>query len=390
MHVGATCIVSDRGGQAEMIEDGRSGLITPSDDPQSLAIAIRRILKNAHLKENLSRGAKERSQKITSKERILEAKINLFSTMIEKENKERGGSSRIFSFPRTPNADGISFPLPPKGMVVLDASFSDSHSIQISIGSIQDEVLASPGWKVRVLLDREQIVDLPEDCLRQSPIDTPPWLELPDDHVVVYVMAGTRLDKNCLFPLISQVHQSPFPCGSFLWLRAAKTNVFPYRPDFSFHDLLLCGGILPPVFAVRAAQLHRCKNLTGLDRPSTRLCALMAAAAAGGDLIFQHTGDVCGEFCGELPQVDKDVQIRAAGYLGALQLLSNSVCSLGNLEFPGAISPEDSTRFPEFENAYREHQALKQMLPVRLLRKFGVLNLLRRIFPQIKKAIGSG
>jgi glycosyltransferase involved in cell wall biosynthesis len=390
MHEGATCIVSDQGGHCEMIEDGRSGLVTPADDPEALANAIGRVLKNSQSKENLSRGARERARKITDKNNFLERKVGLFSAMIEKENREKQERGRQYSILWGSDTNADDSILPGEGIVVLDAEGFDYKSIQTTIESVQRESRSSIGWNTVVLLDPDQTIDLPEGWERISPIDSTPWMEISGEDFVIYLLAGTRMHRGCLISLIRQVQNSPLPCGSFLWLRAASSNSFPYRPDSSFHDLMLGGGILPPAFAVKAAHLQRCPNFAGLEGPSTRLCALMTAAATDGDILFQHTGDVCGEFCGELPQVNKDVQIRATGYLAALHLVPRTLTSFGNLQFPGAMSFEENSRFLELQNAYNEHQALKQMLPVRLLRKLGVLSLIRRIFPQVKKAIGSG
>jgi glycosyltransferase involved in cell wall biosynthesis len=57
---GMAVVVSDVGGIPEMVEDGRSGLLVPPDDPDALAAALRRLLSDVDLRELLGAAARER------------------------------------------------------------------------------------------------------------------------------------------------------------------------------------------------------------------------------------------------------------------------------------------------------------------------------------------
>ena len=50
----------------------------------------------------------------------------------------------------------------------------------------------------------------------------------------------------------------------------------------------------------------------------------------------------------------------------------------------------DAHRLAELEKVYREHTALKNMAPVRWMRKAGIFNVARAMFPKSKKMIGDG
>jgi len=60
MAYGVATIASHVGGVAEIIEDGRSGLIVPPGDPQALAAAITRLHDTPKLRADLGRRGKER------------------------------------------------------------------------------------------------------------------------------------------------------------------------------------------------------------------------------------------------------------------------------------------------------------------------------------------
>lgn len=60
MALGAPVVGSDAGGMAEIIEDGRSGVLFSSGDPESLAEAIRRILADPALRQRIAAAAPDR------------------------------------------------------------------------------------------------------------------------------------------------------------------------------------------------------------------------------------------------------------------------------------------------------------------------------------------
>jgi len=60
MAAGAPVVVSDSGGPAEIVEDGRSGLHFRTGDPAALAQAVLRLLRDPLLRENLAAGGRSR------------------------------------------------------------------------------------------------------------------------------------------------------------------------------------------------------------------------------------------------------------------------------------------------------------------------------------------
>lgn len=57
-------VVSTRvGGIPEAVMDGKEGLLVPPGDPQALATALRRLLADAALREQMGQAARERVQR---------------------------------------------------------------------------------------------------------------------------------------------------------------------------------------------------------------------------------------------------------------------------------------------------------------------------------------
>jgi hypothetical protein len=322
-------------------------------------------------------------------------------------------------------ADAAPPRLPGRGLVLIDAGKAKAESLASTQKSVLEELQSTPDWPVAVLCDPKQDVEIPASWSRVRASERPLWLDLDPDAAVVYVLAGVRFDFGRLSRLVTQLEDSRNPCGSFLWLRPANAHVFPYPTDLAHHDLLIGGRTLPPVFAVKARHLQHCTFLAGLFDPHQRLCALMAASSLGHNLIFQHTGTVCGDFYGDLPFVREDMQLRAMGYLDILDLLPRTLSTIGNLQIPVAPTAEIESRIeaarregkegakaapasappqqqayqpayvaPEriamLEQSFRELNALKQMKIVRLMRKFGVFSVARKLFPKSKRMLGPG
>ena len=57
---GMAVVAGDVGGIPEMVEDGRSGLLVPPNDADALAAALRRLLSDVDLREQLGAAARER------------------------------------------------------------------------------------------------------------------------------------------------------------------------------------------------------------------------------------------------------------------------------------------------------------------------------------------
>ncbi len=62
MALGLPVVVTPVGGMADMIEDGRSGLVVPASEPSALARAFERVTGDAELRAELSAGAAEASR----------------------------------------------------------------------------------------------------------------------------------------------------------------------------------------------------------------------------------------------------------------------------------------------------------------------------------------
>jgi glycosyltransferase involved in cell wall biosynthesis len=58
MSCGAACIASGTDGMLEAVEDGRTGLLVPPQDPDALARALRRLIDDANLRNSLGRAAR--------------------------------------------------------------------------------------------------------------------------------------------------------------------------------------------------------------------------------------------------------------------------------------------------------------------------------------------
>lgn len=414
MGVGAACVVSDQGGQAEMVEHGQSGLVFPANDHAALAAAIDRMLTDKAFAAKCRETAVVHARRITDPQRLIAEKVAMFDAMVA-----QGRAARDPHSPARVVAPVAKLPpLPGKGVVLLDVGDLDEWVTRSSLDSLQEELQGSPDWQLVALVDAGRQLELPAGVRRVSTIEPPAWSKQAADDVFVYVLAGTRFDAGRLRDMVCQVRDSRVPCGSFLWVRPPDARVFPYPPDSGWQDLLVVDRVLPTTFAVRARHLAACASFAGLFRPHYRLCALLAAASACHGLVMQHTGEVSGDYYRDLPRVDRDTQFRALGLLDLLGVLPRQLTEIGYLaELPTApvadqpgqgggarnaghaqiavrrelevrtVPPAD---YEDLKKVFAEHMALKNLWVVRKLRKFGAFDLLRRIFPKSKRALGSG
>ncbi len=387
MAVGATCVVSDSGGQAEMIEQGRSGVVVPAGDPAALAAAVRELVRDPDRRRALGAAAATRVGELTEPSALVARRVKLFEAMVAREAELPAPPHGAFAVPDVLRLDDELLPLPGRGIVMLDAGGASAEQIATSRATLIAELATTPDWDVVVLADVGQAVEVPESWTRTTTFDAPRWLDSNADDHVVYLRAGVSLDRGRLRHIVAQVHDSPLPCASFGWLRPEPSDAFPYGADFSALDLLHAGHPLPAVFAARAEHLARCDNLSGLTTPEHRQCALAAAIAATGRMSFRHVGEVCGDYAGPLPFANADAQQRAIGYLDQLGLLPRDAVTFDRVD---GVFAGGSSRDEELERIYREHMALKQMRVVRWLRKLRLFDLARFVFPKSKSMIGSG
>lgn len=73
-------VVTAVGGNVEVVEEGRSGLVIPSDDAAALASALRRLLESEGLRRRLGRGAEQRVRRHFSFEAMLDRYIELYES----------------------------------------------------------------------------------------------------------------------------------------------------------------------------------------------------------------------------------------------------------------------------------------------------------------------
>ncbi len=402
MSVGGLCVVSDHGGHAEMVEDAVSGAVFARGDAGALSRALENVLDDRALADRLRAGAVQRAQAITDPTRLTAAKLDLFQKVVAAET-EKPTFAAQFDLPARFHPERTPPAVPGAGALILDAIGADDAALAAGAASIQQELTGSD-WTRWVLVPADGSVDAPPGFTPFTVHDPLPWLALDDDTPVLWAMAGTAFDTGGLLRVAQQVLEDGPACASFPWLRPATAKVFPYRPDFGAEDLLVAGQPAPPAFCARAAALARCRHLAGLLEPTHRICALAAAACAHGDLAVRHVGSVCGDFYGPMPVVDEEAQTRIAGYLESLGMLNAHIAVLGNTAVAVTVPPPaeeppppapteptiDADRLAELERVFAEHNALKQMRLVRLLRRAHAFDIARRLFPKAKRAIGNG
>jgi glycosyltransferase involved in cell wall biosynthesis len=64
--VGTPVVAVNQAGPAEIIEDGRSGLLVPPNDPQAMGAALARVLQDEELRQTLSDGARIRAAEFSA------------------------------------------------------------------------------------------------------------------------------------------------------------------------------------------------------------------------------------------------------------------------------------------------------------------------------------
>jgi glycosyltransferase involved in cell wall biosynthesis len=61
MAAGCPVVATDVGGNPELLDDGRAGILTPARDPEALALAVIRLLKSPAQRETLAQAARQRA-----------------------------------------------------------------------------------------------------------------------------------------------------------------------------------------------------------------------------------------------------------------------------------------------------------------------------------------
>ncbi len=83
----ACVVASDHGGTAEMIEDGKSGLLFAAGDVGQLADRIMRVLRQPELRRTLRNNAGPRIREVTSPEKAVRVRIEHYQKTIEKHRR---------------------------------------------------------------------------------------------------------------------------------------------------------------------------------------------------------------------------------------------------------------------------------------------------------------
>jgi glycosyltransferase involved in cell wall biosynthesis len=78
-----------RGGVAEIIEAGRTGVLVQETNAEALALAAARMLGDAELRERLSRAARETAASRYSAERMVDTTIGIFEDLIAGKDRSR-------------------------------------------------------------------------------------------------------------------------------------------------------------------------------------------------------------------------------------------------------------------------------------------------------------
>src|SRR5262249_29400511 len=82
MYLGKPVVASRVAGTVEQIEDGKSGLLVESGDPQQLAEALLRLTKDPDLRATLGRNAAARARQEFNKNRMVSNTMSVFREML--------------------------------------------------------------------------------------------------------------------------------------------------------------------------------------------------------------------------------------------------------------------------------------------------------------------
>jgi len=83
MALGRSIVASRVGGLAEVVDDGRSGLLASPDDPAALGEAIARLLERPQLRAQLGAEGPRRIREDFSPDRMVQAYQELYDDVID-------------------------------------------------------------------------------------------------------------------------------------------------------------------------------------------------------------------------------------------------------------------------------------------------------------------
>ncbi|MFK7741468.1 MAG: glycosyltransferase family 4 protein [Planctomycetota bacterium] len=394
MAVGATCLVSDSGGQGEMVEDGKSGIVRAAGDVDAYAEALDQLLSDPQLAKRYGEGAKERVAFLTNADRVTGIKVEFFEKIAAAEQ------AALASAPPTINIPGLGAPrkanLGP-GMVVIDAGTANSTMLTATADSVQDQLLGQDGWRVYVIANEDISVGIPNDWQVLHPLARMPWQGADEGTLVAFLRAGVRFDRDGLANLADSARNHSDYGGAFAWLRTKNVQHFPFAQDSGVAELLAEGSTVQAAFCTHAERLKGFPDLAGLGSSRSRMVALMAASAAQANAACVHTGALEGDDYGPMSTVDEETQGLAIGWLQVLGLIPDHVLAMFSRQI--RIIEGKATRvadhgmlkeLEELREIRNQHEKLKSHRLVRVLRKAGVFNAMRRLSSKSSGFIGPG
>jgi glycosyltransferase involved in cell wall biosynthesis len=80
--MGVPVVATDVGGNSELVKDGKTGLLVPPGDAGALASAIRRLLADRTLAQEMARAAEENVRLHYSLESMVEKTISLYERLV--------------------------------------------------------------------------------------------------------------------------------------------------------------------------------------------------------------------------------------------------------------------------------------------------------------------
>ncbi|MCF7977414.1 MAG: glycosyltransferase family 4 protein [Chromatiaceae bacterium] len=82
MSLGKPCVVTDAGGNAEVVAHGENGIVTPNDDEMAFADAMKQVMEQPDLREQFSRGALVRFNRQFSVEHMVKSYDALYADVV--------------------------------------------------------------------------------------------------------------------------------------------------------------------------------------------------------------------------------------------------------------------------------------------------------------------
>jgi glycosyltransferase involved in cell wall biosynthesis len=304
MSVGACCVVSDHGGQAEMVEHGRSGMVFPTEDATALAGILRELLRDPARRAALGAAAVARVASLCDPRKVLSAKLAVYRAAAAARQQ----------------VDEVA----PPSVVVVDAGGADAAAVATSVAAIDDSCSDS----VTKYLLTDAAMPLPPQWRPWIRLGSTPWSDAPAHAVIVWLRAGARPDRAGFAALLRVARDGGGSGGGSLWLEP-EHELRCHPADLSLHDICLVGAGLPAVVATAARHLARCRSLLGAHTPVARLATIAAMMAIASGRAVRHTGDTGGRDHGAALVLGSEDLTVVLGRLTVERLIDGSTVLFG-------------------------------------------------------------